>query len=57
MVVGDTEVSTRHASLVLVDGGVSLEDHGSTNGTFVNGQRVTGSQELQAGTGFSWGAR
>jgi ABC-2 type transport system ATP-binding protein len=56
VVVGDTEVSTRHASLVLVDGGVSLEDHGSTNGTFVNGRRVTGSQELQAGDRIQLGS-
>ena len=49
VVVGDTEVSSRHASLVLVDGGVSLEDLGSTNGTFVNGQRVTGSQRAPGG--------
>ena len=49
MVVADSEVSGRHASFVLVDGGVVVEDLGSTNGTFVNGQRVSGSQRLAAG--------
>jgi ABC-2 type transport system ATP-binding protein len=34
---------------VLVDGGVAVEDLGSTNGTFVNGRRVSGSVRLAAG--------
>uniref|UniRef100_UPI0034D98250 FHA domain-containing protein n=1 Tax=Armatimonas sp. TaxID=1872638 RepID=UPI0034D98250 len=33
--------SRRHAQLVSENGGVALEDLGSTNGTFVNGQRIT----------------
>ncbi len=56
VVVADTEVSTRHASFVLLDGGVAVEDQGSTNGTFVNGQRVTGSHQLQAGDRVQLGA-
>ncbi len=37
----DTKASRRHAQLVADGGGVALEDMGSTNGTFVNGQRIT----------------
>jgi pSer/pThr/pTyr-binding forkhead associated (FHA) protein len=38
----DTKASRRHAQLVSDGGGgVALEDLGSTNGTFVNGQRIT----------------
>ena len=49
VVVADSEASGRHASFVLVDGGVVVEDLGSTNGTFVNGRLVSGSQRLAAG--------
>ena len=55
VVIGDAEVSTRHASFVLVDGGIAVEDQGSTNGTFVNEQRVTGSRQLQAGDRVRFG--
>jgi ABC-2 type transport system ATP-binding protein len=49
VVIVDEEVSTRHASFVESDGGASVEDLGSTNGTFVNGERLTGRRELAAG--------
>jgi ABC-2 type transport system ATP-binding protein len=49
VVIPDAEVSTRHASFAPVDGGITVEDLGSTNGTFVNGQRVTAAQPVQAG--------
>jgi ABC-type multidrug transport system fused ATPase/permease subunit len=35
-------VSWRHAEIVRQDGGFAIRDLGSSNGTFVNGQRVTG---------------
>ncbi len=38
----DPEVSRRHAILRPVAGGVEIEDLGSTNGTFVDGQRLEG---------------
>ena len=56
VVIADTEVSTNHASVALVDGGVALEDHGSTNGTYVNGERVTGRRQLQPGDRIQLGA-
>jgi ABC-2 type transport system ATP-binding protein len=56
VVIADFEVSPQHASFVLVDGGIAVEDLGSTSGTFVNGQRVTGSHELQAGDRIQLGA-
>ena len=41
IVVGDPNVSRRHAEVRRVGRGFSLVDLGSTNGTEVNGQRVT----------------
>jgi adenylate cyclase len=37
----DPTVSRRHAELTLADGGVRVLDLGSSNGTFVNGTRIT----------------
>lgn len=48
LVLADTNVSRRHAELSRVDDGWVIADLGSTNGTRVNGQRVT-SQMLQSG--------
>jgi hypothetical protein len=49
IVVNDSEVSRKHSRLVLQAGGVMLEDLGSTNGTFVNGQRLMGPHMLRPG--------
>ena len=49
VVINTAEVSRRHARLYL-DGNVYvLEDLGSTNGTFVNGQRLTTPVSLRSG--------
>ncbi len=40
IVVADPRVSWQHATVEMRDGGWLLEDTGSSNGTFVNGQRV-----------------
>ena len=37
----DPTISRRHAELRLTDGGVQVKDLGSSNGTFLNGARVT----------------
>jgi hypothetical protein len=41
VVLGDTNVSRRHAQVALEEGTVVVTDLGSTNGTFLNGRRVT----------------
>jgi pSer/pThr/pTyr-binding forkhead associated (FHA) protein len=48
MVLVEEMVSRRHARIQLVAGSVNIDDLGSTNGTFVNGERVTHA-ELQEG--------
>ncbi len=42
-------VSRRHATFTLTDSGVEVTDHGSRNGVFVNGERISGTQALCAG--------
>jgi pSer/pThr/pTyr-binding forkhead associated (FHA) protein len=45
----DTTVSSRHATIDSRTDGLWVEDAGSTNGTFVNGARVTSARQLQPG--------
>lgn len=49
VVVSDVEVSRRHARMVLQGNNYILEDLGSTNGTFVNGERLVGPYVLHGG--------
>lgn len=49
IVISDADVSRRHARLVQQGEGYLLEDLGSTNGTFVNGERLTAPQALRPG--------
>jgi hypothetical protein len=47
--ISDAEVSRKHARLTFQGGKYVIEDLGSTNGTFVNGQRLTGPVVLKPG--------
>lgn len=46
---GDEFASGRHARLEPARDGVFVEDLGSTNGTFVNGERISGRRALSPG--------
>jgi predicted component of type VI protein secretion system len=47
--IPDPEVSRRHARFVMRDESVFIEDLGSTNGTFLNGERISTAQQLRLG--------
>jgi len=49
-------VSRHHCAVLVEDGFVSVRDFGSKNGTFVNGERVTGERELKTGDRLKVGA-
>jgi len=53
--INDAEISRRHARMTFQGGKYVLEDLGSTNGTFVNGQRLAGPRVLKAGEVVSFG--
>ena len=45
----DAEASRQHASITAQEGGAVVEDLGSTNGTFVGDERLTGSRTVGPG--------
>ena len=53
--INDAEVSRRHARLTFQGGKYVVEDMGSTNGTFVNGQRLSGPHVLKPGDVLAFG--
>jgi predicted component of type VI protein secretion system len=53
--INDVEVSRKHARMEMRGPAYVIQDLGSTNGTFVNGQRVTGVQVLNPGDSISLG--
>lgn len=53
--INDAEVSRKHARMELRGETYVIQDLGSTNGTFINGTRVTGTQELNPGDTVSFG--
>lgn len=52
--LADPSVSRNHAVLEVLDGSLTVNDNGSTNGTFVNGSRVK-SSALNAGDVVAFG--
>jgi len=55
IVLGDPEVSRQHARLTRTPAGYILEDLGSTNGSFVNGERLVTARALAAGNLLGFG--
>lgn len=55
IVLADASVSGRHARLVPHGDGFAIRDLGSTNGTKVNGQVVSGDRELRSGDTITLG--
>lgn len=49
IVIDDPYASEFHLRLVAQEGGLTLHDLGSTNGTYLNGRRVTAPTELRRG--------
>ncbi len=55
IVLYDPEVSRNHALIKFHEGRYIIEDLGSTNGTFVNGRRITGPAPLHNGDAIDMG--
>jgi Protein of unknown function (DUF3662)/FHA domain len=51
----DPSVSRNHATLEIVADGATVNDLGSTNGTAVNGERITGPRHATSGDVISFG--
>ncbi len=49
IVINDPEVSRHHLRFTRTEDGYTLEDLGSTNGTFINGQRMSGFRPMNNG--------
>ena len=49
IVINDREISRNHLRLLRAGDGLTVEDLGSTNGTFVNGKRIAGVTPLNVG--------
>ena len=53
--LGDAEVSRQHARLTRTPGGIVVEDLGSTNGTFINGERLVAPRVMAMGDLLGFG--
>jgi pSer/pThr/pTyr-binding forkhead associated (FHA) protein len=49
LVLNDRKVSRRHATLLLLNGTLTVRDHGSLNGTWVNDSRIGAPVALRTG--------
>jgi hypothetical protein len=56
IVIGDDFVSAKHTRISPAGDGVVIEDLGSTNGTVVNGQRLTAPRQLGPGDAIDIGS-
>jgi FHA domain-containing protein len=56
VLLDDPGVSRRHARVLPDRGGVVVEDLGSSNGTYVNGERISGPVEIATGDEVQLGA-
>ena len=57
IIISDPMISRRHCKLEFADGGVRVVDLSSTNGTFVDGERVNGTAPLPVGAKLEVGRR
>jgi predicted component of type VI protein secretion system len=55
IVINDAEVSRKHVRLITQGERYVIEDLGSTNGTFINGQRIAGPHVLSSGESVQMG--
>ncbi|HSW59726.1 MAG TPA: FHA domain-containing protein [bacterium] len=51
----DSKVSRNHATIISRAGRIFVEDHNSTNGTFVNGEKILPSSPVEIANGFKIG--
>ena len=56
IIISDTNTSRQHAQITRSGSGFAINDLGSTNGTFVNGERVLGDRRLADGDIVTVGA-
>jgi DNA-binding winged helix-turn-helix (wHTH) protein len=56
LVIDGTTVSRRHARITVARGAATIEDLDSTNGTFVNGTRISAPTRLAPGDEFALGS-
>lgn len=56
VVIDEPQISRHHARLLRADDGLFIEDLGSANGTFIDGDRITGRGQLDAGQTVSFGS-
>jgi len=56
LLIEGTTVSRRHARIIVGRGAATIEDLDSTNGTFVNGKRISTPTRLTPGDEFSLGS-
>lgn len=56
LVIDASTVSRHHARITVVSGAATIEDLGSTNGTHVNGNRISRSTRLGFGDKLSLGS-